>query len=883
MSGFVGRNRELERLTRILEGAQAGKGRVLFITGEAGAGKSSLVSRFLVEASLHVPDLFTIGASCSEQYGAGEPYQPFVEAFRDLVTGGRSGGTRWSRLRDLAGELAPHWLGAIPIAGDIISATMSTAVELKKLSTAAPSEEALFFQYTELFLAAAAERPILLFIDDLHWADRASVSLLAHLGRRIADKSVLIVGTYRAADVDVTKHPIREARLELQRYGVAEEMTLDPLDKGALDAFIEEELGAPPTPELAAWLTQHAGTNPLFFGELLRWSVEQGLVERRHGEFALVQRPDAVEMPRTAEATIERRLSRLDEATYRILEYASVEGTEFGSVTLAQLLDSDELVLEEALDPLVRTHRLLRALDTRELPNGELSSIYQFSHSLIHRVLHRNLQGKRRILMHRKMAQILEKVYVDRTDRIAHRLAVHFDEGRVPARAYAFAMQGATRASAVYAHLDAIELIGRALRNAEDDEQRIDAFDRLGEENRVIGRFADALDATNEAIALCATRAETVRSLALRRQVVLIDRDRGTTRPQELQSQLIRLAAEAEVLGATRERVQLLGLLAAMPGAASDQAIAFAHEALVQCQSLGDPDLTVRANYSLGRALAIGPHPLAALPHLQTAFAYYEEEDDQLRAGHCSNLMAVVHAMRGDYPAAATAFDAAARAFDAVGDPVNEANVRNNYGVVLTRTGEFDAADENFRESIRLLRRLDAIARLMHPLENAAELAEARADWASAAERWRELLACARETGYWTSEAIARSGLGRALLELGDVEGARAQSAAAHALLPEDDEATEARVACTHLAALLARREGDPARALALLEAAEAGLTDRDRYDWARLRLLRAECLVAADPATARRLAEEARATFEAMGAVPMVARADTFLEGTRS
>lgn len=883
MSGFVGRNRELERLTRILEDARAGKGRVLFITGEAGAGKSSLVSRFLVEASLHVPDLFTIGASCSEQYGAGEPYQPFVEAFRDLVTGGREGGTRWSRLRDLAGELAPHWLGAIPIAGDIISATMSTAVELKKLSSAAPSEEALFFQYTELFLAAAAERPILLFIDDLHWADRASVSLLAHLGRRITDKPVLIVGTYRAADVDVTKHAIREARLELQRYGVAEEMALDPLDTGALATLIEEELGAPPTPELADWLTQQAGSNPLFFGELLRWSVEQGLVGKRHGEFALVQRPESVEIPRTAEATIERRLSRLDEETYRILEYASVEGTEFGSVTLAQLLDIDELMLEEALDPLARTHRLIRALDTRELPNGELSSIYQFSHSLIHRVLHGNLQGKRRILMHRKMAQILEKVYEDRTDRVAHRLAVHFDEGRVPAHAYTFAMQGAARASSVYAHLDAIELIGRALRNAEDDVQRIDAYERLGEENRVIGRFADALSATNEAITLCAARGEAVRGLALRRQVVLIDRDRGTTPPQELQAQLLTLAEEARTVGAARERVQLLGLLAAMPGASSEQAIAFAQDALVLCQTLGDADLTVRANYSLGRALAIGPNPLSALPHLQTAFAYYEAEGDQLRAGHCSNLMAVVHAMRGDYRAAATAFDAAATAFDAVGDPVNEANVRNNYGVVLTRTGDFDHADDNFRESIRLLRRLDAIARLMHPLENAAELAEARRDWSSAAERWRELLACAQETGYWTSEAIARAGLGRALLELGDADGARTENAAAHALLPEGDEATEARVACTHLAALLARREGDNARAQRLLEAAEAGLTERDRYDWARLRLLRAECLAESDPDAARRLAADARETFAAMGAVPMVARADAFIERTGS
>ena len=184
MAVFVGRERELEWLDTRLKSAAAGHGRVVFITAEPGAGKSTLVAQFMVNAAITAPDMRLVGADCSEQFGAAEPYEPFVEAFRDLLQEEKSG-TRWN-LRELATEIAPAWIGAIPVVGNIISAGITTATELKKggVATAAPSEEALFFQYTELFFAAAAKQPLVLFIDDLHWADAASVSLLSHLARR---------------------------------------------------------------------------------------------------------------------------------------------------------------------------------------------------------------------------------------------------------------------------------------------------------------------------------------------------------------------------------------------------------------------------------------------------------------------------------------------------------------------------------------------------------------------------------------------------------------------------------------------------------------------------------------------------------------------------
>jgi predicted ATPase len=218
MTAIVGRERELAFLHKAWRRALEGHGSTILVSAEAGAGKSTLITRFLTEARASTPDALVISAMCSEQYGAGEPYQPFVETFRYLM--GDRGGRKRRSLREIAGQLAPYWVAAIPLAGEVIAASMATVSELRQAfqkggTAAAPSEEALFFQYTELFLSAAAQMPLVLFIDDLHWADAASVSLLSHLARRVEKERVLILGTYRPADVDLSRHPIRAARLEL--------------------------------------------------------------------------------------------------------------------------------------------------------------------------------------------------------------------------------------------------------------------------------------------------------------------------------------------------------------------------------------------------------------------------------------------------------------------------------------------------------------------------------------------------------------------------------------------------------------------------------------------------------------------------------------------
>lgn len=883
MTVFVGRAEELGRLTRRFDSALAGNGSTVFVTGDAGAGKSTLIERFGEHVASQAPDTLIIRAGCSEQYGAVEPYQPFVEAFRDLLAK-EDTAPRKRSLREIAKEVAPFWLSAIPVAGDLLAASMVTASELRGDGggAAAPSEEALFFQYTELFFSAARERPIVLIIDDLHWADRATVSLLTHIARKLQAERVLVLGTYRPVDVEVGKHPIREAKLELERYRVAEELALPPLGSAALGAFIEAVLGGPSSPELLAWLEERAGSNALFFEELLKWLVEQGYATEHKGEWRLERLPAEIDIPRSAESTIERRLSRLEPEVYKLLEYASVAGDEFDSVTLSRLLEMDELELEDAIEPLARVHQLVRLVDTRDLPNGDLASIYQFSHSLFQSVLIRNLQGKRRILLHRKMAQLLEEIFSRDVAVVSHKLAVHFDEGRQPDRAYEFALRAADRATRVYAHWDAIELIQRAARNAAEPPQKVEALRRLGAAKWTLGRYPDALEAFNQALDAANAGGDAVAGLSLRRQILLVERDNGARAAPEILATMGQLTEEARALGAREELCHILWHTIDLPGTEPGRDVELAREALAAAGQLDNRDLLAKGHLALGMALMFHTDPHAAIDHLEQALALANATGDLPRVGRCHNCLAVVRVMNGEYRQASTAFDAAAAAFEKVGDPFAAAAVRNNFGALLTRMGEWDRAEATLRQAIRMWERIDAAPRLMHPLQNLAELAQMRRDYDAALERWEELLRRAHELGYWTAEVIAHCGIGMVRLERGELEAARASEVAAQASLVDQENWTESREAFQLLSARLAAAAGEVQGAAGLLEAAESALESRDRYVWALFRLNRAEILGGHDTDTAASLAEDALAAFESLGAEPLRRRAEILLTRTR-
>ena len=882
-SRFVGRVEELRFLDAHLQSALAGRGNAVFVSADAGAGKTTLTGEFLDSLGVAYPDVLIIRAGCSEQYGGGEPYQPFVEAFRHLTRDRERSARKGRSFRETARQIAPYWVAAIPIAGEVLAASLHTAAELKQQfhpsgARTAPSEEALFFQYTELFFAVAAETPLVLFLDDLHWADHSTVSLLTHLARRISEQRVLILGTYRPTEVDAGRHPMRDARQELQRFRLAEELVLQPLDNSALADLVLLHSGAVPSRQLFDWLQRRAGTNALFFEELLRWLMSQQLTRENLGELQLVRIPQEIEIPRSAESTIEKRLDKLDDGTRRILEYASVQGDEFDSVSLSRLLEVDELELEEALDPIVRSHRLVQMLETLDLPNGDVASAYRFSHSLIQDVLHASLQGKRRILLHRRMAQIIEEIFGADDASAAPRLALHFEEGRHAEKAYDYAMVAADRASRLYAHWDALDQIHRALRNAIDDGRRSAAAERLGEEFVSISQYTEALAAFDDALRTLAHGADADR-LRITRRRIAVEATQGLRPLDALLHAMQQLREEARRLGDRAEECRILWFMIDLPGTTESMDAVLAQEALDIARELGDPALIARGHEVLGLALTFGNAPAAAMAEMEQATELYSALGDRAREAACRSNLSLTRVLIGEYSIAAEEFAAAIRIFDDIVDPMRAAATRSNLGALLRILGRYDEAGAYLLESIRIFERLGVPVRVLSPLMNLAELHEARAEWHEAEKRWTQMLRGAMETGYTAEQIIAHCGIGTARMRLGNMNGAIAAERAARLIVTSNpDSLGESGEALQLFSARLAGAAGEVEGAIMMLEQLEDAVRQRDRYLAAICRLERAGMMRVAGDARALPLIESAANELLSLGAAPDAQRAAEML-----
>jgi tetratricopeptide (TPR) repeat protein len=506
---LIGRDQEFRRLHELWQQACNGQGKTVFITGEAGMGKSTLVEAFLSRIAAESPTNGTLPqiatGGCSQQFGREEAYLPFAHALAALLAQGQSDETTARKLFNIFYDSAPAWIQLVPVIGGVLGGIAETAKSIhehmgggSQEQVREPDQSQMLQQYTNTLLALARNGPVMLFLDDLHWADSASVTLLAHLARRIQDQPVMIVGTYRHSDAAVSKHPLLAALRELERYNVCTEITLSTFDLAGFEMKVAQTLqGHQLSRDFVNRLYEQTGGVPLFTVETLSYLQDTGIICRDDGAWQVITEVDKIELPTSVEAVIERRLERLDDERRRAIQYASVEGTEFTSTVLALLVDTDELEVEEQLEQVEKLHHLVRFQGEVEL-GRESASLYQFSHALFQKVLYDSLRGKRLRLLHRRAGEALEALHGEDTERVAHQLALHFELGNVPHKALRYSLQSAQRSLEHYAWDEAALGFERAQRLAEPAEEpattMAQVHEGLGDVARARARYNEALE-----------------------------------------------------------------------------------------------------------------------------------------------------------------------------------------------------------------------------------------------------------------------------------------------------------------------------------------------------------------------------------------------------
>jgi DNA-binding winged helix-turn-helix (wHTH) protein/tetratricopeptide (TPR) repeat protein len=461
---LIGREAELGRLGALYDLAAHGRRQVVFVTGEAGIGKTTLVEAFAGEVGRERAGLVARG-QCLEQRGAPEPYLPVFDALGRLCQVDPGAVALLSRV-------APTWLAQMPA---LVEPADRADLEQRALGG---TQGRMLREAAEALEAAGSDRPLVLVLEDLHWADPSTVDLLEWLARRDTPARLLVVGTYRPADALAGGAPIGNAGADLRLRGLAHELRLGELGPQAVAAVLGRGLpGADVPEELARLVHRRTDGVPLFVVQLAQAWTDAGVLRSASGRWELVPHPpgDDPEVPDDLRRLLELQLERLDAADLAMLEAAAVGGVEFAAATAAADGPGTVDAAEERCAALARHGRFLRPTGTVAWPDGTVSSGFRFAHDLHRTVLYDRIPAGRRARLHAAVAGRLERAYGPAAAAHAAELATHFLEGRDHPRAVGYLQAAAAQALGRSAPREAIrhlEALLEALPRLPDGPER---------------------------------------------------------------------------------------------------------------------------------------------------------------------------------------------------------------------------------------------------------------------------------------------------------------------------------------------------------------------------------------------------------------------------
>jgi DNA-binding winged helix-turn-helix (wHTH) protein/predicted ATPase len=719
----VGREREQSELNASLARATHGERQIVFVTGEPGIGKTTVVEAFLSAATC-AESLWIGQGRCIEHYGAGEAYLPLLEALTRLCR--EPGGEHLLRLLR---KHAPTWLGQMP--------SFLSSAEMKALQhqTAGVTRERMLRELAEALEVATADRPLVLWLEDLHWTDVSTLDWLAYMGRRPEPARLLLLGVYRSVEALTRGHPLKAVKDELEVHGHCRELALSLLDQAAIREYLVRRF--PPVQpntaalgEIASAIFRRTDGNPLFVVNVVADLLSRGVLVQHDGRWEVTQTLDVVQraMPDDIRGIITRQLDRVRPDEWRILEAASAAGAEFSSAAVAA---AAEVALDEAdacCAELARRELFLTVRGEDEWPDGTLSGRYGFRHALYQEVVHEHVPAGRRVELHRRIGARIEAAFGDRAGEVATELAMHFRRGRDDGRA--------------------IRYLHRAGENAT----------LRGAPREAVGHLTEALDLLRTLPASPArARQEVALQLALGTPLMAI---KGSGSP-EVERAYVRAQELCESMSDRPELFQVLwGLWRVRTSRAElDLARALGGRLLTLARNTDDSGVTLEAHHALWTPLFLQGELVAARDHIVEGIALYDSDR------HASLASVYGHHDPGVCGLSMGAW-------------------------TLELLGESEQADRHIQDARALARRLGHPFSETQVLLVAAFVQRLRGNWMVTGQLAAEAGAMARERGFVELLARATTLQGWAMAHAGQIEDGIGQMsdgvAAVRALGPVD-------------------------------------------------------------------------------------------------
>ncbi len=450
----LGRQTELAKMGEWLDRALGGNRQVVFVTGEAGIGKTTVVEALLEDAA-ELPGIRIMRGQCLENYGAGEAYLPLLDGFSRLS---RSPGG--DQVVNSLRHQAPAWLAQMPSL-----VPQSERADLRSQSTGA-TRERMLREITDAIETLSSETPLLLVLEDLHWSDYSTLDLISYLARRRDPARLMVIGTYRPVDVIVADHPLKGVKRELQAHGLCREVALECLSEEVVGEYLDARFPGHQFPaRLRQTVFRRTEGTPLFMVDLVEYLADQKAIVEEQGTWKLRVDLSEVEqrVPSNVRDLIQKQIERLSLDERTVLEAASVAGMECSSVAIAAGLENTVEWVEEHCEELARRHQFLSPALLVELPDGTVTPRHRFIHVLYRDVPYRLMAPRRRSQIHQRIAERGIAIYGDRAREIAAELAMHFEQSRDWPRAVQYLTQAAENAIHKSAYHEAADLAERGL------------------------------------------------------------------------------------------------------------------------------------------------------------------------------------------------------------------------------------------------------------------------------------------------------------------------------------------------------------------------------------------------------------------------------------
>jgi adenylate cyclase len=774
---FVARERELELLNGFLKRAIAGQGQVCFVTGEAGSGKTALISEFARRVQERHKDLIVAVGQSDTTTGVGDAYLPFREVLSQLTGDVESELARGTITQENAGrlrgllalsgqalvEVGPDLVGIfVPGAGVAMRAGGFVADKvgwLKKLerlterkhegvasAESGIEQSHIFEQYTNVLKALAVKQPLMVVLDDLQWTDGASIDLLFRLGRRIGESRILIIGTYRPDEVALgrvgERHPLEKVLAEFKRYFGDVRVDLREAQEAEGEHFVDAFLDTEPN-QLGEGFRQalyhHTGGHPLFTIELLRDMQERGdLVRDEQGRWVEGSVLDWEALPARVEGAIKERIGRLEEELREALNVGSVEGEAFTAEVVAGVQAKDARVLIRQLSgELEKQHRLVSARGIRRL-DGQRLSLYRFQHNLFQTYLYSELDEVERGVLHEDVGTQLEALYGDEADKIAVQLVRHFVEAELSEKAVTYLLLAGQQAISQYAYQEASDYLTQAL----DMLPVIEGFTSQSE-RELMQRYEIHL-----------ARADVYATLGQR---------------EAWQKELMTLGQLAETLDDTLIQAKVLLREARYAETTGDYPRAIqALEATIDAAcSVNDVKLEAQAVRGIGYILWRKGDFKEAHIHLDKALELSRKAGLSEAEARTLHSLAVVHWRLGEFDEAQTYANEALELGHAIDDRLLVSLVLNVLGNIHHNQGNYEAAKRYYEDDLRNHRKIGNVRGEAMSLGNLGMIAEIKGDFAEAMAHFEQVRVIFQDVGDQGSEARAWAHMGKTAVNQG--------------------------------------------------------------------------------------------------------------------